>query len=101
LSKQITDLEETWHNEELGNTQMERSEAAKKNRKLKQDILKKKEMDASVQQQVAEHLGITGDQLMIIMDAPDFGAKAVIAWAQINNSEERSQKVQAALETLL
>lgn len=97
LSQRVADLQESWNNMELGNTQLERLEAAKKNRKIKQDVLKKKDMDASVQAQISEHLGITGDQLMSILDRPDLGAEAVIRWVQIDNVEERRAAVAAAL----
>ena len=96
-SQRVADLDETWNNMELGNTQLERLEAVKKNRKLKQDILKKKEMDAGVQTQIAEHLGITGAQLLQILDQPEHGAEAVIRWVQIDNTEERHAAAAAAL----
>lgn len=96
LSQRVTDLEETWSNQELGSTQLDRLEAVKKNRKLKNDILKKKEMDASVQAQIAEHLGLDPDDLMRILDDPNHGAEAVIKWAQMDNEAERKALALAA-----
>lgn len=97
LSQRVTDLQESWNNMELGNAQTERSDAVKRNRKLKQDILKKKDMDASVQAQIAEHLGITGVQLLQILDQPEYGAEAVIRWVQIDQESERHAAAAAAL----
>ncbi len=96
LSKRVTELDETWNNQELGNTQMERFEAVQKNRKLKHDILKKKEMDASVQAQIAEHLGLESDELLRILDNPAYGAEAVIKWAQMDDVAERQALARAA-----
>jgi hypothetical protein len=98
LSQRVTELDETWNNQELGSTQLERFEAVKKNRKLKHDILKKKEMDASVQAQIAEHLGVETDDLLRILDNPAYGAEAVIKWAQMDDVAERQALARAALK---
>jgi len=97
LSQRVAGLDETWNNVELGKAQQERLEAAKKNRNIKRDVLKKKEMDAGVQAQIAEHLGVTGDDLMRILDKPEYGAEAVIKWVQMDNEDERKALAAAAI----
>ena len=53
-------------------------------------------MDASVQAQIAEHLGLDPDDLMRILDDPNHGAEAVIKWAQMDNEAERKALALAA-----
>jgi hypothetical protein len=98
LSKRVVEMEESWSNMQLSNTQMERFDAVQHNRKLKHDISKKKGMDASVKQQLCERLALTDSEFMQILDTPEQGADAIIRVVKIEDEAERTQAVRALLD---
>lgn len=98
LSTRVTDLEETWTDLKLKEKQEDRERATHESRALKQEALKKKEMDLAVVQQLCERLNITAPQVTTIMDDPQLGAEAVIQVCKIENTDERHQQAAALLQ---
>jgi hypothetical protein len=89
MSKRVVDLEETWSNLQLRNTQLDRFEASQHNRKIKHDVSKKKEMDESVQRQLCERLQLSTAEFLKIMDTPGQGAEAIINIVKIEDEPAR------------
>ena len=89
LSSRVTGLEETWANDELKETQEDRSSAVMRNRDLKQAVAKKKEMKESVQKEICERLWLTPEQLLAIVDDKRLGAQPVMDLCKIDDTDER------------
>jgi hypothetical protein len=89
LSSRVTGLEETWANDELKETQEDRSSAVMRNRDLKQAVAKKKEMKESVQKEICERLWLTPEQLLAIVDDKSLGAQPIMDLCKIDDTDER------------
>ena len=98
MSKRVVDLEETWSNLQLRNTQLDRFDASQHNRKIKHDVSKKKEMDESVQKQLCERLQLSTAEFLKIMDTPGQGAEAII---NIVKMEDEAARIAAARDLLV
>ena len=100
MSKEVLDVDETWSNLLLGDTQKDRLSAVKHNRNLKKESQKKKVMDKEAEKQICERLCVTTEELMAILDDPTMGAQPVINACKHEVEADRmeaSQKLVSAL----
>lgn len=100
LSSRVDGLEETCAETLLQDSQAKRREAAEHNRALKEEARKKKKMDAEVQKQLCERLGISAREFTAIIENEDMGTTSIIQLCKIEDDVERMAGVRALLDRM-
>lgn len=99
-SKRVTNLDESCAELLLDKNRKERLDAVNHNRKIKEDMSKKKDMDVQVQKELCEHMQITDEQFTAMLEHPELGTDAIIEICKIKDEPERLAKVTTALAQL-
>ncbi|NDD64289.1 MAG: hypothetical protein EBZ36_09970 [Acidobacteria bacterium] len=100
LSSRVDGLEETCAETMLQDSQAKRREAAEHNRTLKEEARKKKKMDAEVQRQLCERLGISAREFTDIIENEEMGTTSIIQLCKIEDDAERMAGVRALLDRM-
>lgn len=96
-SNRVEGLEETCAEVQLQETQQQRLEALKHNRRIKDETRKKKEMDAEVQKQICERLHVTDEQFTSILDHKEYGTNEIIRICKIEDEPARLEEITKVL----
>lgn len=103
LSKGASHLQESWANThgDITKDQMDKYNATMKNRDIKAEAQKRKEMDEEVKIQLCDRLSITPEELDSIFDDKKIGGtNAVLKLATIEDEKERLNKVNSLLKMI-
>jgi len=99
-SKRVVGLSETWggaHGADVAQTQGERAKAIAENKRLRNEVTRKKKLQEDSKTEILRQLNINEKQLLSILGFPDFGAGEVVRLFRIQQDDDRAEAVRRTL----